>query len=135
MQERWVAMYMKRWLEMPIQKSDGTLHPKEGKGTPQGGVISPLLANLYLHFTLDKWLEIKFPQVAFVRYADDVVVHCNSQAEAETVLEAIKGRLKEVGLEIKEVKTRIAYCKDYKRNGKFENVKFEFLGFSFQPRA
>jgi RNA-directed DNA polymerase len=135
MQERWVAMYVKRWLEMPVQKSDGTIQPKEGKGTPQGGVISPLLANLYLHFTLDKWLEINFPHVAFVRYADDIVVHCNSQSEAETVLEAIRGRLKEVGLQIKEEKTKIAYCKDYKRKGEFENVKFDFLGFSYQPRV
>lgn len=133
--EKWVAMYVKRWLEMPIQKEDGTTQPKEGKGTPQGGVISPLLANLYLHFTLDKWLEKHYPQVRFVRYADDVVVHCDTNEEAENVLEAIKARLKEVKLEIKEEKTRIAYCKDYKRKLKFDNVKFEFLGFSFQPRA
>ena len=133
--ERWVAMYVKRWLEMPIQKSDGTLEPKQGKGTPQGGVISPLLANLYLHFSLDKWLEINHPQVSFVRYADDIVLHCNSKAEAEEVLSAIKGRLLEVGLQIKEDKTRIAYCKDYKRRESYENVKFDFLGFSFQPRA
>jgi group II intron reverse transcriptase/maturase len=135
MEEKWVEMYVKRWLEMPIQKKDGTLEPRAGKGTPQGGVISPLLANLYLHFTMDKWLEINYPQVSFVRYADDIVVHCNNQSEAKEVLEAIKNRLKEVKLEIKEEKTHIAYCKDYKRKEKFKNVKFEFLGFSYQPRA
>lgn len=135
MEEKWVEMYVRRWLEMPVQKKDGTLQPKEGKGTPQGGVISPLLANLYLHFTMDKWLEIKYPEVSFVRYADDIVVHCSSKAEAEAVLEAIKIRLREVKLQVKEEKTRIAYCKDYKRKEKFKNVKFEFLGFSYQPRA
>jgi len=135
MEEKWVEMYVKRWLEMPVQKKDGTLLSKAGKGTPQGGVISPLLANLYLHFTMDKWLEINYPQVSFVRYADDIVVHCNTQAEAIAVLEAIKIRLKEVKLQIKEEKTHIAYCKDYKRKEKFKNVKFEFLGFSYQPRA
>jgi RNA-directed DNA polymerase len=133
--EKWVAMYVKRWLEMPIQKKDGTVQPKKGKGTPQGGVISPILANLYLHYSLDLWLSKNHPQVSFVRYADDMVVHCNSKTEAEEILESIKQRLAEVKLEIKEEKTRIAYCKDYKRRGKHENVKFDFLGFSYQPRA
>jgi group II intron reverse transcriptase/maturase len=93
MDEKWVSMYVKRWLEMPVQCTGGTIEAKPGKGTPQGGVISPLLANLYLHFVLDKWLSLTFPQVRFVRYADDAVIHCNSRAEAEAVLEAIIERL------------------------------------------
>lgn len=135
MSENWVKMYVERWLKMPIQKTDGNIEQKQGKGTPQGGVISPLLANLYLHFTLDAWLNKHYPEICFVRYADDVVIHCNSKEQAEQMLIAIKDRLKEVKLEIKEEKTRIAYCKDYRRTKDYDNVKFEFLGFSFQPRA
>jgi len=134
MAEKWVRMYVARWLEMPIQTTDGSLQPKQGKGTPQGGVISPILANLYLHFTLDLWLARNYPDVRFVRYADDVVVHGNTKQQAEVVLEAIRERLGEVKLRIKEAKTRIAYCKDYKRRQVHENVRFEFLGFSYQPR-
>lgn len=134
MEEKWVKMYVSRWLEMPVQTADGALREKQGKGTPQGGVISPILANLYLHFTLDMWLTKNYPDVRFVRYADDVVVHCNTKEQAEQVLEAIGHRLGQVKLQIKESKTRIAYCKDYKRKHAHENVKFEFLGFSYQPR-
>jgi group II intron reverse transcriptase/maturase len=135
MDEKWVKMYVERWLQMPIMKKEGTLEQRNGKGTPQGGVISPLLANLYLHFTLDAWLNKHYPEVSFVRYADDVVIHCKTKEQAEQVLEAIKIRLKEVKLELKQEKTHIAYCKDYKRKVKHAIVKFEFLGFSFQPRA
>lgn len=135
LEEKWVKMYVERWLQMPVEKMDGTLELRQGKGTPQGGVISPLLANLYLHFTLDVWLNKHYPEVSFVRYADDVVIHCKSKEQAEEVLEAIKIRLREVKLEIKQEKTRIAYCKDYRRKKEHETVKFEFLGFSFQPRA
>lgn len=132
--EKWVKMYVERWLQMPIQKKDGTLQQKQGKGTPQGGVISPLLANLYLHFSLDKWLSKHFPQVSFVRYADDLVIHCNTKEEAETVLEAVKQRLTQVKLQVNESKTRIAYCKDYQRKKNHKVVQFEFLGFSYQPK-
>lgn len=131
----WVKLYVKRWLEMPVVEPDGALRAKEGKGTPQGGVISPILANLYLHYTLDIWLARNYSTVSFVRYADDVVVHCNSKKEAEEVLVCIKERLREVKLSIKESKTRIAYCKDYRRKQDHETVKFDFLGFSFQPMA
>ncbi len=131
--ESWVLMYVKRWLEMPVKELTGEIVGKNGKGTPQGGVISPILANLYLHYTLDKWLSSKYPQVSFVRYADDVVIHCNTEMEAILILEAIKVRLSEVKLSIKESKTKIAYCKDYRRKGNHEHVKFEFLGFRFQP--
>src|ERR1017187_10567733 len=133
--ESWVEMYVKRWLEMPIQKQDGSIHLKQGKGTPQGGVISPLLANLYLHYAFDMWLTRNYPEAGFVRYADDIVVHCSTKTEAEQILEAIKLRLAEVKLHVKEEKTRIAYCKDYRRKEAHDNVKFEFLGFSYQPRA
>lgn len=132
-EEKWVKMYVKRWLEMPEQDEAGEIKSREGKGTPQGGVISPLLANLYLHYTLDLWLSRTYPEVMFVRYADDVVVHCSHKSEAEEVLEAIKRRLEAVKLQIKESKTRIVYCKDYRRRMNHKDVKFEFLGFSFQP--
>jgi RNA-directed DNA polymerase len=133
--EKWVWIYVERWLKAPIMKEDGTIEQKEGKGTPQGGVISPFLANLYLHFTFDQWLTKTQPSVSFVRYADDIVVHCKSKKQAEYILGTIKRRLKETKLEVKEEKTRIAYCKDYRRTEKHEVVKFEFLGFSFQPRS
>ncbi len=134
-EEKWVKMYVERWLKMPVEKRDGTIEAREGKGTPQGGVISPLLANLYLHFTLDAWLSKHYPQISFVRYADDVVIHCRSKEDAEEVLEAVRRRLTEVKLNLKNEKTHIAYCKDYRRKKEHTNVKFEFLGFSFQPRA
>jgi group II intron reverse transcriptase/maturase len=135
MEEKWVKMYIERWLKMLVQKTDGTVEQKQGKGTPQGGVVSPLLANLYLHFTLDKWLSKHYPEVSFVRYADDIVLHCNSKTESEEVLRAVKERLAEVKLRIKEEKTKIVYCKDYRRKENHENVKFDFLGFSYQPRG
>jgi group II intron reverse transcriptase/maturase len=132
--EKWVLMYVTRWLQMPIQKQDGTVVARGGKGTPQGGVISPLLANLYLHYAFDMWLTKNYPRIRFVRYADDIVIHCASKEEAEKVLAAVEKRFAEVRLQIKREKTHIAYCKDYKRMEKHENVKFEFLGFSYQPR-
>jgi RNA-directed DNA polymerase len=133
MPEKWVRMYVKRWLEMPIQEKNGNIRNKAGKGTPQGGVISPLLANLYLHFTLDKWFDKNHPDVRFVRYADDVVVHCKSERQAKYILTQIEIRLGEVKLSIKESKTKIAYCKDYRRKANHEHVTFDFLGFSFKP--
>lgn len=135
MEEKWVLMYVERWLKMPVQKQDGTVEPKQGRGTPQGGVISPLLANLYLHFAMDKWLSKHYPTVCFVRYADDVVIHCSTHQQAEQVKEALINRLAEVKLRVNESKTHIAYCKDYRRKGSHDKVKFEFLGFSYQPRA
>lgn len=131
----WVRMYVRRWLEMGVQTNEGTKVEGKGKGTPQGGVISPLLANLFLHYALDKWLERKYEQVSFVRYADDVVVHCESREEAGQLLKEIERRLEEVKLRLNRNKTRIVYCKDYKRKEEHKEVKFEFLGFSFQPRS
>lgn len=133
--EAWVLRYIERWLEAPMQREDGVLEPRNGRGTPQGGVISPLLANLYLHFSLDLWLSRNYPQVAFVRYADDVVIHCYSQEQAKQVLEAMEHRLSEVKLRIKPEKTHIVYCKNWKRRQTHETTKFDFLGYSFQPRT
>lgn len=131
--EPWIHIYIDRWLEAPIQEENGELIFKNGKGTPQGGVISPLLANIYLHFTLDLWLNKVAPQTSFVRYADDVVIHCNSKTEAEALLELIKERLSQVKLSIKPSKTKIAFCKDYRRAGEHEHMSFNFLGFEFKP--
>ena len=131
--EKWVSMYIERWLEMKVVKSDGSIEERNGRGTPQGGVISPILANLFLHYGLDKWLEINFPQTHFVRYADDVIVHCQTKEEAEGMLEAIQARLYEIGLRTNERKTKIVYCKDYRRKLKQKQVQFDFLGFSYQP--
>jgi RNA-directed DNA polymerase len=133
-EDKWVNMYVKRWLEMKIVSKEGEEKDRIGRGTPQGGVISPLLANLYLHFSLDKWLEKNYGHVKFVRYADDMILHCRSKQEAEVLLEAIKQRLATVELRLNEQKTQIVYCKDYRRTAAYSKVQFGFLGFSFQPR-
>lgn len=134
--EQWVRMYIRRWLESPAQEADGTQTQKHGQGTPQGGVISPLLANLFLHYVLDKWLEKQYPGVAFVRYADDVVVHCHTETEAKEMLAAIRTRLAECKLRLSEEKTKVVYCKDYRRKQKNDyGKKFDFLGFTFKPKA
>jgi len=133
-QEKWAKMYITRWLQAPIEDRKGNKRTRDGKGTPQGGVISPLLANLFLHYGFDKWLEKTYPDLCFVRYADDIIVHCNSQEEAEEVLMAIKERLRECCLQLNEEKTKIVYCKRDIRRDKFKTVQFDFLGFSFQPR-
>lgn len=132
--ESWVRMYVQRWLQMKVVKADGTEYDRGNKGTPQGGVISPLLANLFLHYGLDKWLESNYPQTKFVRYADDAVVHCKNKEEAEQILLAIKERMEEIGLRLNETKTKIVYCKDYRRKQNHEQIQFGFLGFSYQPR-
>lgn len=135
-EEKWVKMYIKRWLEVSSQTQDGALISKEGKGTPQGGVISPLLSNLYLHYVLDKWLEKQYPQIAFVRYADDVIVHCNNEYEAKQVLKAIRARLQQCKLRLNEEKTKLVYCQNYRRKEKKDyKKKFDFLGFTFKPQS
>jgi group II intron reverse transcriptase/maturase len=129
----WVRLYVARWLRAPVQRPDGTLEERT-KGTPQGGVVSPLLANLFLHYAFDHWMQRTFPSVRFERYADDALVHCKSEQQAKQVLEAIRGRFEPCGLELHPVKTRIVYCKDDDRPGEYEHVTFDFLGFTFQPR-
>ena len=133
--ERWVLRYIKRWLNMPILKKTGELVENQGKGTPQGGVISPLLANLFLHYALDKWLEKTDATVKFTRYADDVILHCNSKSHADQTLKAVRDRLADCGLEVHPEKTKLVYCRDHRRKGKYPEVKFDFLGYSFQPRT
>ncbi|MBN2562638.1 MAG: group II intron reverse transcriptase/maturase [Phycisphaerae bacterium] len=129
----WVRLYIARWLRAPVQRPDGTLGERT-KGTPQGGVISPLLANLFLHYAFDLWMQRTFPGVRFERYADDAIVHCGSEQQACEVLAAIRCRFEQCGLELHPTKTRIVYCKDDDRPGKFEHIKFDFLGYTFQPR-
>lgn len=133
--EKWCLLYIQRWLTMPVQIKSGELIQKQGKGTPQGGVISPLLANLFLHYAMDKWLEQNHPKVEFVRYADDAILHCRTKAEAEQTLEALDQRMKACGLELHPEKTKLVYCRDYRRQDTYETVKFDFLGYSFQPRS
>jgi len=133
--EQWVRLYIKRWLNMPVLTKSGKLVEKQGKGTPQGGVISPLLANLFLHYTLDKWLEKTDKTVKFARYADDAILHCHSKAHAEQTLNALNERMATCGLELHPDKTKIVYCRDFRRKGNYPEVKFDFLGYSFQPRT
>lgn len=133
-EEKWVKMYIRRWFEACIEDKNGNKRYRNGAGTPQGGVVSPLLANLFLHYAFDKWLIKTYRNLSFVRYADDVIVHCNSQAEAEQVLTAIKTRLTECKLQVNEKKAKIVYCKNANRKERFKTVQFDFLGFSFQPR-
>jgi RNA-directed DNA polymerase len=109
--EQWMVLYIERWLKAPVQEEDGQLVPRE-KGTPQGGVISPLLANLFLHYAFDRWMAKQEPQMPFERYADDAIVHCRTEAEAQGVRAAIAARLKECGLELHPEKTKVVYCKD-----------------------
>jgi group II intron reverse transcriptase/maturase len=133
--ENWVKFYIKRWLEVPVITASGERILKQGKGTPQGGVISPLLANLFLHYAFDKWLEKTDKKVTFTRYADDVILHCNTKAHAEKILNLVQQRMESVGLELHPKKTKIVYCRDYRRKEKHPKVKFDFLGYSFQPRT
>lgn len=129
----WVRLYVARWLRAPVQLADGTLEERT-KGTPQGGVISPLLSNLFLHYAFDLWIQREFPHVCFERYADDAIVHCRSERQAHKVLAAIRSRFAQCGLELHPVKTKIVYCKDDDRPGEHEHISFDFLGYTFQPR-
>lgn len=134
-EERWVKMYVERWLQAPVATANGELINKEGKGTPQGGVVSPLLANLYLHYTFDKWMDREFPDLAFVRYADDIVIHCKTELQAQFVLAKIQARFNVCNLSVQTEKTSIVYCKDYRRKLTSKKTKFDFLGFSFHPMS
>ena len=133
-EEKWVRMYCKRWLEMPVQKLDGTTVGKEGRGTPQGGVVSPLLANLFLHYAFDMWVTRKHPDICFERYADDIILHCHTKGQAEEILQEITQRMEECKLELHPVKTKVVYCKDHRRTESHRQVQFDFLGYSFKPR-
>jgi RNA-directed DNA polymerase len=131
---KWIVLYIERWLKAPAQLEDGTLINRD-KGTPQGGVISPLLANLFLHYALDEWMKRKYPEISFERYADDAVFHCVSEKKAKALKTAIGERLAECRLELHPEKTKIIYCKDDRRRGSYPNEKFDFLGYTFRPRG
>jgi group II intron reverse transcriptase/maturase len=131
--DRWVVLYVKRWLAAPIQLPDGSVQQRE-RGTAQGSAVSPVLANLFMHYAFDLWLTREFPMVAFERYADDAVIHCVTRVQAEKVLAALHERMAEVGLELHPDKTKIVYCKDSTRRVDFEHTSFTFLGYTFQPR-
>lgn len=132
--EKWVVLYIERWLKAPAQDEQGNQTPRS-KGTPQGGVVSPLLANLFLHYALDQWMTRHYPGIPFERYADDAILHCPTREVAERLREAIIGRLAECGLELNLQKTKIVYCKDADRKGNHEHEKFTFLGYEFRPRG
>lgn len=130
----WVVLYVRRWLEAPLQLPDGTLQQRD-RGTPQGSAVSPVLANLFLHYAFDAWMAREFPNVVFERYVDDAVVHCVSERQARQVLTAVEERMTEVGLALHPDKTRIVYCRDEKRCGSYGHTSFTFLGFAFRARG
>jgi hypothetical protein len=132
--QRWILLYEQRCFVAPLQHGDGTLQQRD-RGSPQGSAISRVLTNLILHYALDPWLVREFPGVPFERYADDAILRCVSKQEAQIVLDAIVKRLAQVGLELNLDKTRIVYCKDSNRAGSHENEQFDFLGYTFRPRA
>lgn len=131
--DKWVVLYIERWLKAPVQEVHGLLVPRV-KGTPQGGVISPLLANLFLHYAFDEWMKRSYPHLPFERYADDAIVHCRTEREAQKVRAAIAARLQECRLELHPEKTKVVYCQDDDRRGNYPNEKFDFLGYTFRPR-
>jgi len=130
---KWALLYIERWLKAPMVQEDGTTMERNC-GTPQGGVVSPILANLFLHYAFDVWMTRTHPDLPWCRYADDGLVHCRSEQEAEALKAELQVRLAECRLEMHPTKTKIVYCKDGKRRGKYPNVKFDFLGYCFRPR-
>jgi RNA-directed DNA polymerase len=129
----WVLLYVQRWLRAPLETDNGEKTRRQ-QGTPQGGVVSPLLANLFLHYALDVWVRKALPGVPFCRYADDGLFHCKSQRQAEFVMKKLTQRLQQCGLEIHPDKSRIVYCKDINRKGNYSVSTFDFLGYTFRPR-
>lgn len=130
----WILLYVRRWLTAPMQRADETMEVRDC-GTPQGSVISPLLANLFMHYAFDAWMSREFRGIPFERYCDDIIVHCVSKRQAEAVLSSIVDRLRSVGLELHPQKTKIVYCKDDRRRGAHEHTAFTFLGYTFRARA
>ena len=131
--ERWVLLHVERWLTVPIVGKDGQATART-VGTPQGGPLSPILANLFLHYALDHWLVRHHPDIPFCRYADDGILHCRSEVEAVRMREQLAARLQDCGLEMHPEKTRIVYCKDSRRTKNYEHIQFDFLGYTFRPR-
>ena len=130
---KWLLVCIERWLKAPFQMEDGRIIERRS-GTPQGGVISPVLSNLFLHYVFDKWMERNFPENPWARYADDAVVHCWTKMKAEGLLKRLRKRFIECGLELHSDKTRIVYCKDDDRRGDYPEIAFDFLGYTFRPR-
>lgn len=130
---KWVIMYIERWLKAPIKMPEGTI-VERNKGTPQGGVISPVLANLFMHYAFDVWMRRRCPDLPWCRYADDGLVHCRTEQEAREVRTALDKRLAECKLEMHPEKTKIVYCKDSNRKGEYSNWKFDFLRYTFRKR-
>ncbi len=130
---KWALLYIERWLKAPMMQEDGTTIERDC-GTPQGGVVSPILANIFLHYAFDLWMARTHPDLPWCRYADDGLVHCRNEQEAQALKSELQARLAECRLEMHPTKTKIVYCKDKKRKGKYPNVKFDFLGHCFRPR-
>jgi RNA-directed DNA polymerase len=131
--EDWILLYIERWLTAPFETKEGTQVPRQ-RGTPQGGVVSPILMNLFMHYAFDVWMKRTNPSCPFARYADDAVVHCRSKQQAEQIMRSIAERLAECGLTMHPEKSKIVYCQDSNRTESFPNVQFTFLGFTFRPR-
>lgn len=131
--EHWIVLYVERWLKAPLQQEDGRLVERD-RGTPQGSAISPLLANMFLHYAFDVWMAREFPAVRFERYCDDIIVHAASESQALCLWAAIAKRLTDCGVALSERKTRVVYCKDANRSGSYEHESFTFLGYKFRPR-
>lgn len=131
--EDWILLHIERWLTAPFELEDGTRLPRE-RGVPQGGVVSPILMNLFMHYAFDRWMQRSHPHNPFARYADDAVVHCRTEKQAEELMQSIASRLEECGLTMHPEKSKIVYCKDSDRRGMYPQVQFTFLGFTFRPR-
>ena len=131
--EQWIILYIERWLKTPFKMQDGTIVERIA-GTPQGGVISPVLANLFMHYVFDDFMSKEIPTIQWVRYADDGVLNCVSLKQAKYIIKVLDKRFKLFGLELNLTKTKIVYCKDSDRKGNYENITFDFLGYTFKPR-
>ena len=130
---QWMRLYIERWLTAPFQQADGR-RLERTRGTPQGGVVSPVLSNLFLHYVFDQWMERNFPNNPFARYADDGVVHCRSEAQARYLKSRLDRRFRECKLELHPEKTQIVCCHVGKPLNKGVAKKFDFLGYCFRPR-
>ena len=129
---KWALLYIERWLTAPMEENGTRI--ERTRGTPQGGVISPILSNLFLHYTFDLWMRRTYPDLPWCRYADDGLVHCRTEQEAEAVKAELQARLEECHLQMHPTKTKIVYCRDGRRRASYPNVKFDFLGYEFRPR-